>query len=399
MGLTPSDDWNAYTFKDRPGLILIRNPFTSIGQRYWIKRFCEDFTKHPNPNNLLPSRFNEKVIKDFWGSLNNEPVNSQRRLIKKSMRWCTLGYHYDWTNKIYDESYRSEFPADLHHLVSSIAEALGFEKYKSEAAIINFYPIGTTLSAHTDHSEYNLESPLFSMSFGQPALFLIGGTGREDEALPILLRSGDILVMSKQSRLCYHAVPRVFSSDLQPWNTNEDITQSFDLPQEEVEQCLKADVWRPFEEYLIDCRINVNVRQVNKWLKRRKNNYFCLRSRNQKSQLRIIVKYCRAARLGAEIFIRSTDECKQRAAHYKRTTQIHSSKQLLSLQLVEFALISGIEISRSPRTYVQRWCAVASSVCNWHQNKLSKHSCGLKDDENHLRNHESVKISVSKVSR
>ena len=253
-----------FEFKDKPGLILIKNPFTSVGQRYWIRKLLKEFTKHPNPNNLLPSRFNSKVIEDFWESLSNEPDEQQRKLIKKSMRWSTLGYHYDWTNKVYEANYKNEFPQELHKLVSTIADALGFVSYKSEAAIINFYPIGSTLSAHTDHSEFFLDSPLFSISFGQSAIFLIGGLERENETLPILLNSGDVLIMSAESRLCYHAVPRVFNSDCHYWNSNEDSTYCEELAKNDVNECLKNEEWQQFEKYLIDSRINVNVRQVNK---------------------------------------------------------------------------------------------------------------------------------------
>ena len=264
IGLNPLDAWEAYRFKDKPGLIFIKNPFTAVGQRFWIRQLLKKYTKFPHPNNLLPSRFNDKVTNDFWESLNTEQDEQQRRLIKKTMRWTTLGYHYDWTNKIYDESKKNEFPEDLSRLVSTFAEVLGFENYKSEAAIINFYPLGSTLSAHTDHSEFFLETPLFSISFGQSAIFLIGGTEKDQETLPILLSSGDVLIMSDESRLCYHSVPRVFNVDHQPWNSNEDVTECGDIPQADIAECLKTSEWTLFENYLKDSRINVNVRQVNK---------------------------------------------------------------------------------------------------------------------------------------
>jgi alkylated DNA repair protein alkB homolog 1 len=229
-----------------------------------MRKLLKDCTKHPNPNNLLPARFNEKVIKDFWEALNTECDEQQRRLIKKSMRWTTLGYHYDWTNKIYDENFKNEFPPDLNRLIATIAEALNFKNYKSEAAIINFYPIGSTLSAHTDHSEFFLDSPLFSISFGQAAIFLIGGTEREDKAIPVLLNSGDVLIMSTESRLCYHAVPRVFKCQRNVWNDDENLANCDDLDQTELFECIKEENWKPFETYLRDSRINVNVRQVNK---------------------------------------------------------------------------------------------------------------------------------------
>lgn len=243
-------------------MILIKNPFTAVGQRYWIQRLLRDYTKS-HPNNLLASRFNQKVIKDFWSSLNEETDETQRRLIKKSMRWTTLGYHYDWTRKVYDEDFRNDFPSELQKLIATFAHALSFESYKAEAAIINFYPIGTTLSSHTDHSEFSLECPLFSISFGQSAIFLIGGKDKESEALPILLNSGDVLVMSEESRICYHAVPRVFQTVQKPWNANEDLNLCSDLIESDLKECLGVN-WTKFEKYLTDSRINVNVRQVKK---------------------------------------------------------------------------------------------------------------------------------------
>lgn len=146
------------------------------------------------------------------------------------------------------------FPEDLGALIDSVlAPALGYTDFKSQAAIVNFYPPGSTLSGHTDHSEVNLEAPLFSISFGQSAVFLIGGPDKALPATPILLRSGDVLVMAKESRLCYHAVPRILHGAVETWNgVGED---------QESHRELFSD-WLAYGEYLKDCRINLNVRQV-----------------------------------------------------------------------------------------------------------------------------------------
>jgi len=179
------------------------------------------------------------------------------------MRWTTLGYHYDWTNKVYKEENKDEFPEELNKLISIFAEVLNFNDFRSEAAIINFYHIGTTLSAHTDHSEI-CDAPLFSISFGQSAIFLIGGTSRDDDAIPILLNSGDVLVMSGDSRFNYHAVPRIFESMSQPWNENQNINNCNILNPEDLNECLCQETWSLFDTYLSDSRINVNVRQYKK---------------------------------------------------------------------------------------------------------------------------------------
>lgn len=80
------------------------------------------------------------------------------------MRWATLGYHHDWDTKVYSEDKRHRFPDDLAALAAYVASVLDFpDQYSAEAAIVNFYPMGTTLAGHTDHSEPNMDAPLFSI--------------------------------------------------------------------------------------------------------------------------------------------------------------------------------------------------------------------------------------------
>lgn len=53
---------------------------------------------------------------------------------------------------------------DLSELSKTIIELLQFpNEFKAEAAIINYYHSSSTLSGHTDHSEYNLTAPLLSI--------------------------------------------------------------------------------------------------------------------------------------------------------------------------------------------------------------------------------------------
>lgn len=63
---------------------------------------------------------------------------------------------------MYTEDNKGVFPEDLASLTEVIADNLGYTNYNSEAAIINYYHMGSTLSGHTDHSEKNLTAPLFS---------------------------------------------------------------------------------------------------------------------------------------------------------------------------------------------------------------------------------------------
>lgn len=100
--------------------------------------------------------------------------------------------------------------------------------------------------------------------------------------------------MSKESRLCYHAVPRILKTDI-AW-INESINGNDDSECTETDvnivsnenhskkrrltsksddndyndefrdnlwnDVINSEAWKPFSDYISDCRINVNVRQV-----------------------------------------------------------------------------------------------------------------------------------------
>ncbi|ENN71845.1 hypothetical protein HUJ04_001021 [Dendroctonus ponderosae] len=258
FGFKPLESWEVYEIIDRPGLIFIKNPFTILGQRYWTVRCLKDFSNKPNKSNLDSAK---KIPdnKDWWEMCQNNNV-----LLLNKLRWVTLGYHHNWDTKVYSESNRGKFPKDLQEMASFLATTLGYSRYSAEAAIINYYHMDSTLSGHTDHSERNLAAPLFSFSFGQTAIFLIGGPTLQDIAIPLFIRSGDIVVMSKESRLCYHGVPKILQVDNRMWCSLEQGSDKL-VPKdykETVDICKDENLWKPFGSYLTHSRININVRQV-----------------------------------------------------------------------------------------------------------------------------------------
>ena len=54
-------------------------------------------------------------------------------------------------------------------------------------------------------------SQSFFFSLGQSAIFLLGGKTRDDAPIAMYIRSGDVMVMAGNSRLAYHAVPRILA--------------------------------------------------------------------------------------------------------------------------------------------------------------------------------------------
>ena len=74
------------------------------------------------------------------------------------------------------------------------------------------------MTGHLDDAEYDQVSPIYSFSFGLSCVFLMGAMNKDVKPLAVRLDSGDllsnffvILVMSKNSRKCYHGVPRVIA--------------------------------------------------------------------------------------------------------------------------------------------------------------------------------------------
>lgn len=71
--------------------------------------------------------------------------------------------------------------------------------------------IGHYLCGHKDDGEINLTKPIVNISLGCPAIFLMGGIEKSVPPTPVLLRTGDIVVMSGHSRLCFHGYIHIFN--------------------------------------------------------------------------------------------------------------------------------------------------------------------------------------------
>ncbi|KAJ6455668.1 hypothetical protein C8R45DRAFT_845367 [Mycena sanguinolenta] len=187
------------------------------------------------------------------------------------LRWANIGWFYHWGTKQYDFTKgKGKIDVVLADVCRSAVHAVDWSQvydpsdtsdwgesgpdwqtwnqdYEPDAGIVNFYQTKDTLMAHVDRSEVCATSPLVSISLGNAAVFLIGGLTRDTEPVPILLRSGDVVIMSGPAcRRAYHGVPRILENTLP-----EHLAAQHDGPQ-----------WEPFAAYMASTRININVRQV-----------------------------------------------------------------------------------------------------------------------------------------
>jgi DNA alkylation damage repair protein AlkB len=188
----------------------------------------------------------------------HKPLNVSQ-LLNKKMRWMTLGGQYDWTAKRYPEAPPPSFPSDVKHLLENM-----FTNTKAEAAIVNLYSPGDTLSVHRDVAESSATG-LISISLGCDAIFIIGTSSEpakpadgttstqpnDERVLAIRLRSGSAVYMSGNSRFAWHGVPQIVPNTCPTYLEN--------WPASEAPEDVEFEAWRGWMQKK---RINVNVRQM-----------------------------------------------------------------------------------------------------------------------------------------
>uniref|UniRef100_A0A3Q1B6Z5 Nucleic acid dioxygenase ALKBH1 n=1 Tax=Amphiprion ocellaris TaxID=80972 RepID=A0A3Q1B6Z5_AMPOC len=259
-------NWRAFSLQGYPGFIFISNPFLSGSQSYWVRQCLKIYPQKTNICNL-DMHMSPSDTKDFWGksvhALSSPTGKKEPKTLLERLRWVTLGYHYNWDTKTYSANSYTPFPADLHLLSLQVTFACGFPGFNSEAGILNYYRPDSSLGIHVDESELDHTRPLLSFSFGQSAIFLLGGTCRQDPPTAMYMHSGDMMLMSGQSRLLYHAVPRILPAP-QGHTTLEmegcSLTSS--LQGDAVVELVSEEDWALCSRYIHNSRVNVTVRQV-----------------------------------------------------------------------------------------------------------------------------------------
>ena len=130
---------------------------------------------------------------------------------------------------------------------------------------------------HSIFSSCELFTGFHFFSFGQTALFMVGGITPDEVPEAVFLESGDIVLMTGNSRLRYHGVPKIMRARSQPWNMTETenvgldskngTSKAKDTPYDDencvnMERIRDQEFWQPFNQYISEARINLNVRQV-----------------------------------------------------------------------------------------------------------------------------------------
>lgn len=180
----------------------------------------------------------------------------------QKLRWVSIGMHYHWATLSYHYDRIAKMPTLIESLckviVSQLSPAIDFkpESWNAETGIVNFYQHRDSLMAHQDRSEDNMNAPLLSLSLGTSCVFVIGSYSRSDKPVSLLLNSGDVVVMTKQSRHSFHGVPRIFKGHYPSWIEQKQQNNDIDLFNNiAIESC---------KDFIRNgARININVRQVH----------------------------------------------------------------------------------------------------------------------------------------
>ena len=126
--------------------------------------------------------------------------------------WNGLTYKYEDRRSDFDGLAVPEIPARLADIARTAAADAGFEM-RPDMCIMNYYTADAKLGVHQDKDErpetIAAGIPIVSVSLGDAARFVVGGLSRKDPTNPMILRSGDVLVMGGPSRLRYHGVTRI----------------------------------------------------------------------------------------------------------------------------------------------------------------------------------------------
>ena len=126
--------------------------------------------------------------------------------------WNAMTYRYEDTRTDFDGLPVQPLPNDFSRLAKRIAAAVGMSM-APDICIMNRYTGGGRLGLHQDKDErpetLAAGIPVVSVSLGETAKFLLGGTRRKDPITRLLLKSGDAFVLGGPSRLRYHGVAAV----------------------------------------------------------------------------------------------------------------------------------------------------------------------------------------------
>jgi DNA oxidative demethylase len=134
------------------------------------------------------------------------------RMLCLGRHWNGKTYQYEPTRTDFDDLPAPPIPDEFRAMAVEIASSVGMT-LEPDICIMNYYDADGRMGLHQDkdEGERSLAAgvPVISVSLGDTARFLFGGTRRREPVETVLLESGDAFVFGGPSRLRYHGVSRI----------------------------------------------------------------------------------------------------------------------------------------------------------------------------------------------
>jgi alkylated DNA repair protein (DNA oxidative demethylase) len=181
-----------------PGLVLFQGRLTAARQReLWAA--CRALAAGPVPMYTPTVRGGRKMSVG---------------MLCLGRHWNGLTYRYEERRSDYDQLPVPPIPADMAEMARDAAADADFEM-QPDICILNYYTADSRMGVHQDKDErpetLAAGVPIVSVSLGDAARFVIGGLTRREPTRPLMLRSGDVLVIAGPSRLRFHGVTRILA--------------------------------------------------------------------------------------------------------------------------------------------------------------------------------------------
>ncbi len=186
-----------------PGALWLRGWLTRDEQRALVEQ-CRAFIDGPAGGYVPTVRGGGKI---------------RVRMTCLGRHWNAMTYAYEAHRGDHDGRAVEPVPAEWVALASRLAADAGMA-IGADICLINWSGDGGRMGLHQDKDE-SRESidagvPVVSVSLGDTARFLFGGTRRRDPVESFLLESGDVFVFGGPSRLRYHGVTRIIPGTAPP---------------------------------------------------------------------------------------------------------------------------------------------------------------------------------------
>jgi alkylated DNA repair protein (DNA oxidative demethylase) len=141
------------------------------------------------------------------------------RMLCLGRHWNARTYTYEATRSDFDRAPVAPVPPAWVAMAARAAADAGFA-FEPDLCILNDYPPDGRMGLHQDKDESPASlaagTPVVSISLGDTARFLFGGTRRREPVDALFLQSGDAFVFGGESRLRYHGVTRILPRSAPP---------------------------------------------------------------------------------------------------------------------------------------------------------------------------------------